>query len=245
VRSNDQQQASVSNHQRMTRDGGKRFGASAERRLVSEANGGNNQGRGKRFGASAERRLVSEANGGDTVQAMTLRDVVGTTAKMSAGFWNEVARLAVPERPARSVSEPNADPSRSKQVEQEPTQSADASPAASADTAEPAGVLVPIDTWTRVMDQLGNLHEAGQQLAEARERAARAETQVEFLRDQLAASRTDKKPDRRGRAQATTVSGVQPASVEEPTRVELDLPSTSRSRVTNARARVANWIRSD
>ncbi len=54
---------------------------------------------------------------------------------------------------------------------------------------EPApsdGVLVPRDTWQRILSQLGNLHEAGQQLAEARERAARAETEATFLRERLA-----------------------------------------------------------
>jgi hypothetical protein len=34
--------------------------------------------------------------------------------------------------------------------------------------------------------QLGNLHQAGQELAEARERAARAETEATFLRERLA-----------------------------------------------------------
>ncbi|MFQ5557411.1 MAG: hypothetical protein ACE5GB_07885, partial [Acidimicrobiales bacterium] len=36
----------------------------------------------------------------------------------------------------------------------------------------------------------GNLHEAGQQLADARERAARAETEVTFLRERLAELRS-------------------------------------------------------
>jgi len=47
-------------------------------------------------------------------------------------------------------------------------------------------VLVPVDAWNRMINQLGNLHEAGQQLAEARERAARAETETSFLRERLA-----------------------------------------------------------
>jgi hypothetical protein len=51
---------------------------------------------------------------------------------------------------------------------------------------EPEAVLVPLDAWQRLMAQLGNLHQAGQDLADARERAARAETQVEFLRERLA-----------------------------------------------------------
>ena len=52
--------------------------------------------------------------------------------------------------------------------------------------AEPTTMLVPIDAWNRVLDQLGNLHQAGQELAEARERAARAETESQFLRERLA-----------------------------------------------------------
>jgi hypothetical protein len=47
-------------------------------------------------------------------------------------------------------------------------------------------VLVPVDAWNRMIAQLGNLHEAGQLLAEARERAAKAETEATFLRERLA-----------------------------------------------------------
>ena len=46
-------------------------------------------------------------------------------------------------------------------------------------------VLVPLDQWTRILNQLGNLHEAGQQLGDARERAAKAETESTFLRERL------------------------------------------------------------
>jgi hypothetical protein len=46
-------------------------------------------------------------------------------------------------------------------------------------------ILVPIDAWDRLLGQLGNLHEAGQQLADARERAAKAETEAEFLKERL------------------------------------------------------------
>lgn len=48
---------------------------------------------------------------------------------------------------------------------------------------------VPRDQWSQVLAQLGNLHEAGQALAEARERAARAETEATFLREQLREAR--------------------------------------------------------
>ena len=53
-------------------------------------------------------------------------------------------------------------------------------------TPPPGTMLVPIDAWDKMLLQLGNLHQAGQQLAEARERAARAETEAAFLRERLA-----------------------------------------------------------
>ncbi len=58
----------------------------------------------------------------------------------------------------------------------------------SASTDEPrAGtMLVPIEAWDKMLMQLGNLHDAGQQLAAARERAAKAETEARFLRERLA-----------------------------------------------------------
>lgn len=53
-------------------------------------------------------------------------------------------------------------------------------------TAGPDTMIVPVDAWNKMLNQLGNLHEAGQQLAEARERAAKAETEAQFLRERLA-----------------------------------------------------------
>ena len=43
-------------------------------------------------------------------------------------------------------------------------------------------MMVPISAWKKVLDQLGNLHEADKLMAEARERAAKAEAESEFLR---------------------------------------------------------------
>jgi len=48
---------------------------------------------------------------------------------------------------------------------------------------------VPLSEWRQVMAQLGHLHEAGQALAEARERVGRAETRAEFLTEQLREAR--------------------------------------------------------
>jgi hypothetical protein len=76
-------------------------------------------------------------------------------------------------------------------------------------------VLVPIDQWTKVMNQLGNLHEAGQQIAEARERAARAETEVVFLRERLKEMRAEIEVDRRRRPEEGTGRG-RPAPEGQP-----------------------------
>ena len=51
--------------------------------------------------------------------------------------------------------------------------------------AQEDSLLVPLDAWNTVLNQLGNLHEASQQMAEARERAAKAEAEAEFLREKI------------------------------------------------------------
>lgn len=53
------------------------------------------------------------------------------------------------------------------------------------DTTNEESLLVPLDAWNTVLNQLGNLHEASQQMAEARERAAKAEAEADFLREKL------------------------------------------------------------
>ena len=53
------------------------------------------------------------------------------------------------------------------------------------DIPEEGSLLVPLDAWNTVLNQLGNLHEASQQMAEARERAAKAEAEADFLREKL------------------------------------------------------------
>lgn len=79
-----------------------------------------------------------------------------------------------------------------------PKPTTDAEPAIpeAASTEEPIDaasgtMIVPIDAWNKILNQLGNLHDAGQQLAEARERAAKAETEATFLRERLAELRSD------------------------------------------------------
>ena len=79
-------------------------------------------------------------------------------------------------------------------------------------TTPPDTMIVPVDAWNKMLAQLGNLHEAGQQLAAARERAAKAETEAEFLRERLSEIRKD----------SSTVETPEPvAAAPEPT---VDVP---------------------
>jgi len=50
---------------------------------------------------------------------------------------------------------------------------------------ESESFLVPLDAWNTMLNQLGNLHESSQLMAEARERAAKAEAEADFLREKL------------------------------------------------------------
>jgi hypothetical protein len=59
-------------------------------------------------------------------------------------------------------------------------------------TGAPETMIVPVAAWDKMLMQLGNLHEAGQQLAEARERGAKAETEARFLRERLAEMRAER-----------------------------------------------------
>lgn len=168
---------------------------------------------------------------------MVLRNVVSGAAKMSAGFWNEVARLADP--PPRRTHQPHADAPESVVLEREEPVPEPA-PAPAPEVTD--GVLVPLDTWTKVMDQLGHLHQAGQDLAEARERAARAETQVEFLKQQLADEKARRTRPPAPKRVAEPVAAPPPAPTVAPA---IDLRSASRARVASARNRVSGWLRTD
>ena len=58
-------------------------------------------------------------------------------------------------------------------------------------TIDEENMLVPVSAWKKVLDQLGNLHEADKLMAEARERAAKAEAESEFLREKLKNTREE------------------------------------------------------
>lgn len=75
----------------------------------------------------------------------------------------------------------------------------------------PGSMIVPIDAWNKMLNQLGNLHEAGKQLAEARERAAKAETEARFLRERLSEMRHGIEASAAAQPETTT-----PASTAQP-----------------------------
>ncbi len=90
----------------------------------------------------------------------------------------EITKVASAITPGPFIPSPAA-PAPPKPTPAEPTD--EPTPAPAAATVLPEGsMLVPVEAWNRVLDQLGNIHEAGQALAEARERAARAEAVAEF-----------------------------------------------------------------
>jgi hypothetical protein len=101
----------------------------------------------------------------------------------------------LPEGTRRIVSL-DAVRARARQLD-EPELSAEPFPPSEAEqegvTPPPGTMLVPIAAWDKMLMQLGNLHKAGQELAEARERAARAETEATFLRERLAELRQSNK----------------------------------------------------
>lgn len=116
---------------------------------------------------------------------MNLRDLAAGAARTSAGLWQGVAEAIEPRSAPRIV------PDHVDLTDDRPSDEAVGEAVRSGEA-----MLVPVDSWTRVLEQLGNLHEAGQQLAEARERAAKAETEAAFLRQQLAELRArDRTPD--------------------------------------------------
>ena len=79
--------------------------------------------------------------------------------------------------------------------------------------APPGTTLVPLDAWNKMLLQLGNLHEAGQQLAEASARAAKAETEAAFLKERLAELREELA---RAREQSPKSSAPRPAAPPQP-----------------------------
>lgn len=99
----------------------------------------------------------------------------------------EEERERAPAQPVRIVVEDGSDQgpegARAEEPEEAPAEEPKEVPEEAAVELEgvPEGMmLVPLSAWEQVLLQLGNLHEAGRDLAESRERAARAEERYGF-----------------------------------------------------------------
>ncbi len=162
---------------------------------------------------------------------MALRDIAGDMARSSAGLWKAVADTVDPKprAPRHDVIRPQGSAPAPVPGETGP---ADAD-AASIDN-ESGQMLVPIDAWTRILEQVGHVHEAGQQLADARERAARAETENEFLKEQLRDLKGTPRSARRPAASGPSASSAaNPVPAADP---------ISRARVRRAREVASRWL---
>jgi hypothetical protein len=155
---------------------------------------------------------------------MGLREVAGEMARNTSGLWRGVADALDPDgRPTRTPTaapevvtppatgeQPTIDLVTEPSVVVEPAHSG---------TGDGASAVVPLDTWTRILEQVGNVHEAGQQLAEARERAARAEVENRFLKEQLADLKSQRRPTRRTAKPAVPAPAAPNAGPAPETRV--------------------------
>lgn len=161
---------------------------------------------------------------------MVLRQMAAEMARATSGVWKSIADTMDP-----AGSRPKA-PEPAPAVEAEPEPDAEPQPEA----VEPDNtMLVPIDAWTRIMEQLGNLHEAGQQLAEARERAAKAETENDFLRAQV----RELKEARPASARRKPAAPAQPTPPTPPEAAPAASPAAvQETRAKRARRRVSGWL---
>jgi hypothetical protein len=159
-------------------------------------------GRQHKSVASRESRVASEGVASERVASRESRVASEEVASEEvADRESRVASEEVPSREAQVASEEV--PSREAQVASEETADTrdprpatrDPEPQQAAPDIPEGTMLVPLDAWNKMLNQLGNLHEAGQQLAEARERAAKAETEVQFLRERLAGIREQPGPE--------------------------------------------------
>ena len=144
---------------------------------------------------------------------MALRGLAGEMARGTAGLWKVVAEVVDPKP---------ASPAGARSV-----------PETAAVEVEPGQMLVPIDAWTRILEQVGHVHEAGQQVADARERAARAETENEFLKEQLRDLKAQKSVPRR--PAAPSVDSAAPGLVQPE-------PASRAERVRRVRLTASRWI---
>ncbi len=158
---------------------------------------------------------------------MGIRDVATGFARASSGIWEGVADAI---EPSSRKSTPHREPDHAPQT---PLPADDNEKRLDGPANSEGQMLVPLDTWTRILEQIGNVHEAGQQLADARERAARAEAENEFLRTQLSDLKAQKRSTRKP---------ASPAAATPPTLTEPVSESGAAQTLRRARERAGKWL---
>jgi len=113
-------------------------------------------------------------------------------AAATLGAWARSAAIDAVKQDGRWMVTPASVAARLSQQRGAKPRTRRASSSKGSSVADATTMLVPRDAWDKLMDQLGNLHEAGQMMAEARERAAKAETEVVFLRERLSDLRSER-----------------------------------------------------
>ena len=145
------------------------------------------------------------------------------------GAWRAVAQVVDPDHAPPRAAEPATSP----EPEAPDTPS-------SAVEVGPDQMLVPIDAWSRILEQVGNLHEAGQELADARERAAKAETENTFLREQLRTLKDER--GARRRPAAPREPKAEPPPAEPPPERRSAAAATDRGERASARLRQVRTV---
>ena len=151
-----------------------------------------------------------EGNGGRKIRIVDLNDVRGRARELGRPVAPVPVRAAAPRPPSRVDTSTKAPP---------PDENV---------------MIVPLDAWTKVLNQLGNLHEAGQQLAEARERAAKAETEAEFLRQRLAELRAAGESSPPGRNDVVAPEAAKPPLPQSDPSAEPWMPQATESQPSGA-----------
>ena len=168
---------------------------------------------------------------------MVLRSLAGEFARNTAGAWKAVARAVDPD---------HAPAPRPTPAQTEPVSGPDVASGGAVEVG-PDQMLVPIDAWTRILEQVGNLHEAGQELADAKERAAKAETENTFLRDQLRELKAERGTRRRPAAPARPEATPEPESAAptETVTPPADRSTRASARLRQVRSVAGRWISPD
>ena len=143
-----------------------------------------------------------ESDGEQTLRMLEMGSVRANAKAMGRELSRSYQPPATSRQPEEGRQEEESQrPTANSQQPEAPVPGTQYSVPSTAGEASPT-MIVPIDAWNKMLNQLGNLHEAGQQLAEARERAGKAETEAKFLRERLA--------EMRERSQQLTADSQQP-----------------------------------